>query len=84
MQRDLLNLKDRGTPPLPAWFGEMGRELGFTYLDLMPVLAAHPEAWDDYYHRCDHHWTAKANAVVLPIVAPVIEQAIARAHAARQ
>jgi hypothetical protein len=84
MQRDLLNLKDRGTPPLPAWFGQMSRELGFTYVDLMPVLAAHPEAWDDYYHRCDHHWTAKANAAVLPVVAPVIEQAIAKAHAGRQ
>ncbi|MBV8190605.1 MAG: hypothetical protein JOY64_07380 [Alphaproteobacteria bacterium] len=84
MQRDLLNLKDRGTPPLPAWFATMSRELGFTYLDLMPVLAAHPEQWDDYYHRCDHHWTAKANALVLPVVAPVIEQAIAKAHAARQ
>ena len=84
MQRDLLNLKERGTPPLPAWFADLSRELGFTYVDLMPVLAAHPEAWADYYHRCDHHWTAKANALVLPVVAPVIEQAIAKAHAGRQ
>lgn len=81
MQRDLLNLKDRGPPPLPAWFDAMSRELGFTYLDLMPVLAAHPEEWDNYYHRCDHHWTAKANQLVLPVVAPVIEQAIAAARA---
>jgi hypothetical protein len=50
----------------------------------MPVLAAHPEEWDGNYHRCDHHWMAKANALVLPVVAPVIEKAIAQTRAGRQ
>jgi hypothetical protein len=79
MLRDLQNLRDRGTPPLPTWFAQMSKELGFTYVDLMPVLAANPEDWGDYYHACDHHWTAKANALVSETLAPVMTQAVARA-----
>ena len=33
-KRDLQNLQERGAPPLPAWFEQMGKELGFTYVDL--------------------------------------------------
>jgi hypothetical protein len=29
-KRDLLNLRDRGAPPLPAWFRQMSKDLGFT------------------------------------------------------
>jgi hypothetical protein len=29
-KRDLLNLRDRGAPPLPAWFRQMSMDLGFT------------------------------------------------------
>jgi len=56
----------------------MGKELGFTYVDLLPILAANPADWNDYYHSCDHHWTAKANAFVAKALAPVIEGAIAK------
>jgi hypothetical protein len=77
-KRDLLNLQERGTPPLPAWFGELSRELGFTYVDLLPILAANPGEWESYYHACDHHWTAKANAIVAKVLAPVIEAALTR------
>ena len=58
MLRDLQNLHDRGQPPLPTWFGQMGKELGFVYVDLLPVLAANAGDWDSYYHECDHHWTS--------------------------
>ena len=81
MLRDLLNLKDRGQPPLPAWFAQMSRELGFTYVDLLPVLAADAGDWGSYYHACDHHWTSKANALVAKVLAPVIEEAVALAKA---
>jgi hypothetical protein len=81
MLRDLLNLKDRGQPPLPAWFGQMSRELGFTYMDLLPVLAANEGDWSGYYHACDHHWTSKANALVAKALAPVMEEAVASAKA---
>ena len=79
-KRDLQNLQERGTPPLPAWFEQMGKELGFTYVDLLAILAATPTDWNEYYHSCDHHWTAKANALVAKALAPVIEQAIAKAR----
>ena len=81
MLRDLLNLKDRGQPPLPAWFAQMSRELGFTYVDLLPVLAADAGDWGSYYHPCDHHWTSKANALVAKVLAPVMEEAVALAKA---
>jgi hypothetical protein len=81
MLRDLLNLKDRGRPPLPTWFGQMGRELGFTYVDLLPVLAVNAGDWSGYYHECDHHWTSKANALVAKALAPVMEEAVASAKA---
>jgi hypothetical protein len=29
-KRDLLNLRDRDAPPLPAWFRQMSKDLGFT------------------------------------------------------
>src|SRR5215475_6313791 len=77
-KRDLQNLQERGAPPLPAWFAQMGRELGFTYVDLLPILAANPADWNDYYHSCDHHWTAMANDLVAKALAPVIEQALAK------
>jgi hypothetical protein len=77
MKRDLQNLKDRGPPPLPTWFRQMSKELGFVYADLLPVLAANVGDWDSYYHECDHHWTAKANALVAKVLAPVMEQVLA-------
>jgi hypothetical protein len=79
-KRDLQNLQERGTPPLPAWFDQMAKELGFTYVDLLPILAANPADWSGYYHACDHHWTAKANAIVAKALAPVIERALAKAR----
>jgi hypothetical protein len=36
-KRDLLNLRDRGAPPLPAWFRQMSKDLGFTFVDLLPI-----------------------------------------------
>jgi hypothetical protein len=80
-KRDLLNLRDRGAPPLPAWFRQMSKDLGFTYVDLLPILAARPSDWESYYHECDHHWTAKANALVAKALAPVMEEAVAAAKA---
>jgi hypothetical protein len=55
----------------------MSKELGFVYADLLPVLAANVGDWDSYYHECDHHWTAKANALVAKVLAPVMEQVLA-------
>ena len=63
--KDLQSLKERGQPPLPAWFGEMSRQLSFTSLDLLLVLAANPSDGGSYYHDCDKHWTSKANALVV-------------------
>jgi SGNH hydrolase-like domain, acetyltransferase AlgX len=80
-KRDLLNLRDRGAPPLPAWFRQMSKDLGFTFVDLLPILAASPSDWESYYHECDHHWTAKANALVAEALAPVMEQVLATANA---
>jgi hypothetical protein len=78
-KRDLLNLRDRGAPPLPAWFKQMSKDLGFTFVDLLPILAASPSDWESYYHECDHHWTA--NALVAEALAPVMEQVLATANA---
>jgi hypothetical protein len=80
MLKDLQNLRHRGQPPLPAWFGDMSRQLGFTYVDLLPVLAAHPSDWNSYYHECDNHWTSKANAVVAEALAPVMREAVSTAQ----
>ena len=80
-KRDLLNLRDRGAPPLPAWFRQMSKDLGFTFVDLLPILAASPSDWESYYHECDHHWTAKANALAAEALAPVMEQVLATANA---
>ena len=81
MKRDLQNLQDRGPPPLPTWFRQLSKELGFVYVDLLPVLAANVGDRDNYYHECDHHWTAKANALVAKALAPVMQQAVAAAKA---
>ena len=59
----------------------MSKDLGFTYVDLLPILAARPNDWESYYHECDHHWTAKANALVAKALAPVMEQVLATANA---
>ena len=59
----------------------MSRELGFTYVDLLPVLAADAGDWSSYYHACDHHWTSKANALAAKLLAPVMEDAVALAKA---
>jgi hypothetical protein len=80
-KRDLLNLRDRGAPPLPAWFRQMSKDLGFTFADLLPILAASPSDWESYYHECDHHWTAKANVPVAKALAPVMEQVLGSANA---
>lgn len=80
-KRDLLNLRDRGTPPLTAWFRQMSKDLGFTYVDLLPILGASPSDWESYYHEYDRHWTAKANALVAKALAPVMEQVLATANA---
>jgi hypothetical protein len=82
MKHDLENLRDRGPPPLPIWFRSMSEELGFTYVDLLPVLSAHPEEWSSYYHTCDNHWTAKANALAAKVLVPVIEEALQHAKTA--
>jgi hypothetical protein len=37
--------------------------------------------WESYYHECDHHWTAKANALVAKALAPVMEQVLVTANA---
>jgi hypothetical protein len=81
MKRDLQNLQDRGPPPLPTWFRQLSKELGFVYVDLLPVLAANVGDRDNYYHECDHHWTAKANALVAKALAPVMQEAVAAAKA---
>lgn len=81
MKRDLLNLPQRGPPPLPIWFKQLSNELGFVYVDLLPVLAANVGDRDNYYHECDHHWTAKANALVAKALAPVMQEAIVTAKA---
>jgi len=81
MKRDLQNLQDRGAPPLPTWFRQLGEELGFVYVDLLHVLAANVGDRDNYYHECDHHWTSKANALVAKALAPVMQEAVAAAKA---
>jgi hypothetical protein len=57
----------------------MSKDLGFTFVDLLPILAASPSDWESYYHECDHHWTA--NALVAEALAPVMEQVLATANA---
>jgi hypothetical protein len=81
MKRDLQNLQDRGPPPLPTWFTQLSKDLGFVYVDLLPVLAGNVGDRDNYYHECDHHWTAKANALVATALAPVMQEAVAAAKA---
>jgi hypothetical protein len=84
MKRDLQNLQDRGPPPLPTWFTQLSKDLGFVYVDLLPVLAGNVGDRDNYYHECDHHWTAKANALVAKALAPVMQEAVAAAKARKK
>jgi hypothetical protein len=74
LMRDLLNLRDRGQPPLPARFEQLSKELGFIYVDLLPTFAADPGNWERYYHTCERHWTREANAIAAGVLAPVFSK----------
>jgi hypothetical protein len=71
---DLLSLRDRGQPPLPARFEQLSKELGFIYVDLLPTFAADPGNWERYYHTCERHWTREANAIAAGVLAPVFSK----------
>lgn len=64
--------------PLSAKLFALAKELGFTYVDMLPLMYAHDKEYAKYYFTCDHHWNSYANKVAADILEPHMNEAFAK------
>ena len=49
------------TPPLSQELEALSKDLGFQYVDLLPLMYSENDDWKKYYLSCDGHWNAYGN-----------------------
>ena len=61
-QNDLMRYTDNRKPNLSADLRMISREIGFEYIDLLPMLHAwSAEETGKFYLECDGHWSAEGH-----------------------
>ena len=63
VRKDFIRFDKAGTPPLSIKLATVLSEMGATYIDLLPYMAALEKNREKYFYSCDGHWNAYGNRV---------------------
>jgi len=74
VQSDFIRYQKGKGPPLPEQLRKLAAEEGFTYVDLLPEMAAADTEWRNYFLVCDNHWNDHGHKTAARILKDKIAQ----------